>query len=122
MFGALGDEQLDGGMVDVEHDLDLAGLDLGEQEVEHDDPVRGSHVEAAGGRPGAETLDDAPVRADLDGVGFVSSVMVMLLSVRCGQPRRYLATASGDRDDEDGGRPDERAGDVVRGRMAELDL
>jgi hypothetical protein len=34
---AVGDEQLDGGVVDVERDLDLAGLELGEQKVEHDD-------------------------------------------------------------------------------------
>ena len=50
-------------------DLDLAGLDLREQQIEHDDAVRGAYVEAAGRRPGAETLDDAPVRPDLDGVG-----------------------------------------------------
>src|SRR5262245_52159584 len=45
---AVGDEQLEGGVVDVERDLDLAALELGEQEVEHDDAARGAHVEPMG--------------------------------------------------------------------------
>ena len=77
-------------------DLDLAGLDLGEQEVEHDDAARGPHVEAAGRRPVAEVLDDAVMGSDLNGFGFESS---WCAPVRCRsavrQPRWYLATASG---------------------------
>ena len=93
--------------------FDLRGADRG-----HDDAARGAHVEAAGRRPGAEKLDDATVGPDLDGVGFGADGMLL----RSGWSAAPVWRPRACRDGEDGGRPDERAGDVVRRHVAELGL
>jgi hypothetical protein len=43
------------------------GLELGEQEIEHDETAGGSHVEPASARPVAELLHDGVVGSNLDG-------------------------------------------------------
>jgi hypothetical protein len=51
-------------VVEVEGDLDLAGLEQGVKEVEHDEVVRRSLFDEALGRPVAEVLDDAVMGVD----------------------------------------------------------
>jgi hypothetical protein len=70
----VGNEELDGRVVDVEANLDVPGLDPGEQEVEHDVTVGSTDVESSAGCPDAEVLDDAPVGSDANEVCFGVSV------------------------------------------------
>ena len=77
--GAVGDEQLHGGVVNVELDLDLAGLDLGQQQVEDDEAAPCVYVELRAVVQSPRCLTEAPW-ARISAMGLESTVTAVSFS------------------------------------------